>query len=242
MKHMKWLIVLVAVLLLVGIPLTASALDAGLETEPVSEEEMARLVAIEANEFAKFTSYSSPRVIKCFDVREDHMIVVGSMKGTTTAIIAVYDRDGVFQYGFETEIYGSFRVMWSGNDIVFYSIRSSLLFKINEDGKITDIRRVAHTSKNSVYDQKVLLSKTREADGVTYRMTNGSVFTDFFRGAFKKITRTDAQGTSVVYDASGHQRLRIVSVAVAVGLVLPAFIAVCVVANVKKMRAQRKMR
>jgi len=241
MKHRKWLIVLVAVLLLVGIPLTASALDAGLETEPVSEAEMFELIAREANEFTKFTSYS-PLVIKCFDVREDHMIVVGSMKGTTTAIIAVYDGDGVFQYGFETEIYGSFRVMWSGNDIVFYAIRSSLLLKINEDGKITDIRRVAHTTGKSAYDQKVLLSKTREVDGVTYRITNGSVFTDFFRGAFKKITRTDAQGTSVVYDASGHQRLRIVSVAVAVGLVLPAFIAVCVVANVKKMRAQRKMR
>ena len=239
MKHMKWLVALVAVMLLVGIPFTASALDAGLETEPVSEEEMARLVAIEANEFAKFTSYSSPRVIKCFDVREDHMIVVGSMKGTTTAIIAVYDRDGVFQYGFETEIYGSFRVMWSGNDIVFYSIRSSLLFKINEDGKITDIRRVLSTTGKSVYDQNVLLSKKREVDGVTYRMTNGSVFTDFFRGAFKKITRTDAQGPSVVYDASGHQRLRFVNMAVAAVLV-PAFFAVCVDANVKKMRAQRR--
>lgn len=242
MKHMKWLIVLVAVLLLVGIPLTASALDAGLETEPVSEEETARLVAIEANEFAKFTSYSSPRVIKCFDVREDHMIVVGSMKDATTAIIAVYDRDGVFQYGFETEIYGSFRVMWSGNDIVFYSIRSSLLFKINEDGKITDIRRVLSTTGQSVYDQKVLLSKTREADGVTYRMTNGSAFADVLRGAFKKITRTDAQGTSVVYDASSHQRLRIASVAVVVGLVLPTFVAGAVIANIEKMRAQRKMR
>lgn len=241
MKHMKWLIVLVAVLLLVGIPLAASALDAGLETEPVSEAEMAELIARKANKFTKFTSYSSPRVIKCFDVREDHMIVVGSMKDATTAIIAVYDRDGVFQYGFETEIYGSFRVMWSGNDIVFYAIRSSLLLKINEDGKITDIRRVAHTSKNSVYDQKVLLSETREVDGVTYRMTNGSVFTDVLRGSLKKITRTDAQGTSVVYDASGHQRLRIASVAV-VAVLAPAFIAVCVVANVKKMRAQRKKR
>ncbi|MBR3928635.1 MAG: hypothetical protein IKJ65_06505 [Clostridia bacterium] len=241
MKHMKWLIVLIAVMLLVGIPLTASALDAGLETEPVSEEEMAELIARKANKFTKFTSYSSPRVIKCFDVREDHMIVVGSMKDATTAIIAVYDRDGVFQYGFETEIYGSFRVMWSGNDIVFYAIRSSLLLKINEDGKITDIRRVLSTTGKSVYDQKVLLSKKREVDGVTYRMTNGSVFADLLRGSLKKITRTDAQGTSVVYDASGHQRLRIVNVAV-VAVLAPAFIAVCVVANVKKMRAQRKMR
>ena len=238
---MKWLIVLVAVLLFVGIPLAASALDAGLETEPVSEEEMARLVAIEANEFAKFTSYSSPRVIKCFDVREDHMIVVGSMKGTTTAIIAVYDGDGVFQYGFETEIYGSFRVMWSGNDIVYYDVRGSKLFRIDADGEIIDIRRVPSTTENSVYDQKVLLSKKREVDGVTYRMTNGSVFADLLRGSLKKITRTDAQGTSVVYDASGHQRLRIASVAV-VAVLAPAFIAVCVVANVKKMRAQRKMR
>ena len=87
----------------------------------------------------------------------------------------------------------------------------------------------------------MLLSKKREVDGVTYRMTNGSVFADLLRGSLKKITRTDAQGTSVVYDASGHQRLRIVNVAV-VAVLAPAFIAVCVVANVKKMRAQRKMR
>ena len=241
MKHMKLLVALVAVMLLVGIPLTASALDAGLETEPVSEAEMARLVAIEANEFAKFTSYSSPRVIKCFDVREDHMIVVGSMKGTTTAIIAVYDRDGVFQYGFEKETYGSFRVMWSGNDIVYYDIRGSKLFRIDADGEIIDIRRVPSTTENSVYDQKVLLSKTREVDGVSYRMTNGSVFADLLRGAFKKITRTDAQGTSVVYDASGHQRLRIVSVAV-VAVFAPAFIAGGVISGIEKTRGQRKMR
>lgn len=240
MKHRKLLIALVAVMLLVGIPLAASALDAGLETEPMSEEETARLAAMEAYEFAKFTSYT-PRVIKCFDVREDHMIVVGSMKDTTTAIIAVYDGDGVFQYGFEKETYGSFRVMWSGNDIVYYDIRGSKLFRIDADGEIIDIRRVPSTTENSVYDQKVLLSKTREVDGVTYRMTNGSVFADVLRGSFKKITRTDAQGTSVVYDASGHQRLRIASVAV-VTVLAPAFIAVCVVANVKKMRAQRKMR
>ena len=238
MKYFKWIILFLEIMFIFSIPFTAAALDTGLDTESVSEEEKAELIDIEDNEFKKFTSYS-PLVVKCFDVREDHMLVIGASKGST-AVIAVYDADGNFQYGFKKKVYGSFRVMWSGNDIVYYGVRSSLLFKINEDGEITDIRRAANTKENSVYDIDVLTSTTREVGDVTYRMTNGGKFIDSFSGSFKNITKTDAQGTYIVYDATDDQIARRIKFAV-IAVLFCAFLAYGIVSNIKRFRANSKV-
>ena len=186
---------------------------------------------VNQNKFVKITSYS-PLSVKCFDVRDDHMVVIGADAGDT-AVIAVYDDRGNFQYGFETKEYGSFRVMWSGNDIAYYGIRSTFLFKINKDGKITEICRVADTMENSIYDRDVLLSTTRKVGISTYRMTNERAIADALPGSFKKIIKTDTKGTTVIYDASSNQRARLVGGLVGF-LILSSFIVSCTVAGIKK--------
>lgn len=211
-----------------GISFTVSATNTDLVTQPLLDEEKSDIAQ---REFVKITSYT-PLVAKCFDVRDDHMVVVGAKKGNT-AFIAVYNDGGVFQYGFKTTEYGSFRVMWSGNDIAYYSIRSTFLFVINENGTITEAYRVANTMENSIYDRDVLMADTKQVGDSTYHMTNESAIADAFLSSYKKIIKTSAGGTTVIYDAGRDQNLRIVG-GIAIFLLVSAFIADCCVVSIKR--------
>ena len=208
MKGFRWAIALFMLICIFGVSFTVLAIDTGLVTQPLSDEEISNIV--KQREFVKITSYT-PLTAECFDVRDDHMVLVGADAGDT-AIIAVYDDCGIFQYGFETKEYGSFRVMWSDNAIAYYSIRSAFVFKIDEDGKITDLRQAVNTIENSIYDRDILLSTTRKVGTSTYSMTNENAIMDSLSGSFKKIikTDTDTEGTTVIYDASSNQYIRTV--------------------------------
>ena len=238
MKYIKWICILLLPALLVGVSFAVSAMDAGLAKESLSDEEISDIT--QRNKFVKITSYT-PLVAKCFDVRDDHMVVIGSQMGDE-AVIAVYDGDGNFQYGFKTESYGSFRVMWSGENIIYYGIRSALLFEIDKDGNITDISRVANTMENSIYDRDVLLSTTRKVGNSTYRMTNELAIADALPGSFKRIIKTDDNGSVVIYDASGNRCARIwggVGISLIVLLIFVYGIIVFVKQQRNKMKQQK---
>lgn len=236
MKYVKQMVVLIIVIFLIGVPLTVSAIGTGLTTEVLSNEENSEL--LKKNEFLKFTPHSL-LAANCFDVSDDHMVVIGADAGDT-AVIMVYDDCGNFQYGFEKKELGSFRVMWSENNIAYYSIRSGLLYEINKDGRITNICQVANTTKNSIYDRDVLQSTTRKVDGITYHMTNELGVFDKFLGTFKKIIKTDTTGTTVIYDASDNQRANIIGGVLFLGVLL-IFITITIILGIKKQFIQKKM-
>ena len=173
-------------------------------TEPYPNEELSGRLK---SKFKKTTSYT-PLVSSCFDVRYDHMLVVGAKEGET-AVIAVYDETGKFQYGFEKEELGNFKVMWNGDNIAYYSIRGDYLCTISEDGEILDLRSVVNSTENSVYTTKVLESRTRTVGTSTYHMSTGKRIDFSLSGAYKIITRTEADGTTtIIYDASADRQSR----------------------------------
>lgn len=229
MKYIKLVIALFILMIIIGASPTVLAIDTGLTTQQLSNEEISDIIT--QVEFVKMTSYT-PLAVKCFDVRDDHKIVIGTNVGNT-AYIAVCDACGNFQYGFETEQLGSFRVMWSGDHIAFYCIRSELLFEIDENGKIVDICRVESTTENSVYDRDVLLSTTRKVGTSTYRMTNESTVADAFSVSYKKIIKTDGEETTVIYDASGDKNVRVVR-GLIIGMLLSSLIVIGVIVGIKK--------
>lgn len=231
MKRARWMVVFIIMIFIIVVPFTTFAIDTELVTQPLSDKEVVNIV--KQREFEKITSYT-PVPVKCFDVRDDHMVVIGADVGDA-AIIAVYDDSGAFQYGFQTKEPGSFRVMWSGDDIVYYSIRSAFLFKINEDGKITDICRVANTAENSIYDQDVLLSTTRKVGTVTYSITNESAAIDKLSASFKKIIKTDTEGVAIIYDASSNQYVSFIA-GVVVFLISSSIIVSGCIVGIKRHR------
>lgn len=232
MKHLKFIIVFLLLFLVIAVPFTVSALEQGLETQPLSDEEKSEIIT--RNKFEKLTSYEELPVV-CFDVREDHMLLIGARSGAYEAVIAVYDGYGNFQYGFKTNSAGSFYVMWSGNEIAYYGIRSSLMFKVDTDGKIIDVCRVANTRENTSYTWDVLSSDTRSVGTTTYTRTNDNAISNFFIESGAKITKTDLEGTTIVYDASGSRSNRIVIGLIVVFIFLP-FLAFASVLTRRKSR------
>lgn len=231
MKYIKWLTFLLVFFLLLTTSYEAMALDVGLSTQSLSSGEISNILKVK--DFTKITSFV-PRTVKCFDVREDHMIVIGS-GSADTATIAVYNSQGDFQYGFQTKEPGSFRVMWHGNDIAYYSIRSAYLYTINTEGEILDICQVENSIENSIFDRDVLQATTRKMGETTYHVTNGRTFVDAFSTSFKHITKTDSLGTSVIYDASNNQHTRVVVGIIVFFVISLIIVNVCVV-GVKKHR------
>ena len=229
MKAMKCLIFLMIIFAVVSSPCIAAPLHTGLETEAVPFDEFAEIA--NNREFAKITEETALPA-RCFDVREDGAIVVGS-KSANTAYLSVYDAAGIFQYGFETEELGSCRVMWGENSIIYYSIRGGRLYEVDSDGKIIKVENVISSTENSVYDQKVLTSTTRTVGESTYRMTNGNRFVDAFSASFAKIVKEDTNGKVIAYNASDGQLMRTVWGLASV-VVLLAFIAICIIVNAKK--------
>lgn len=227
--HIFACVLTLLMIFIIALPLSASALNAGLKTETISEKEKAEIInTVKFNELISYT----PKAVKCFDVREDGMLLIGTGKGGT-AIIVVYDAFGNYQCAFETEEPGSFKVLWSGNDIAYYSIRGQRLYKINDNGEIVDIRYVPSTAENSIYENDVLSSTTRKVGGTTYTMTNEGALADWFGTSFKKIIKTDANGTTVVYDASGNYRTNTV-LKIVIFIAISAFIAFGVVKGIKE--------
>lgn len=229
MKTVKCLIFLMIIFIVVGSPCMAAPLHTGLETETVPSNEFSEIAS--NREFIKITEETALPA-KCFDVREDNAIVIGSSSANTVTI-TVYDAAGNFQYGFETEELGSFRVMWNGDSIIYYSIRGERLYEIDSDGKIINIENVISSTENSVYDQKVLMSTTRTVGESTYNMTNGNRFVDVFSASFSQIIKEDAGGNMVVYNAS-ENKLMLTFWRLVLFVVLSTFFVICIVANVKK--------
>lgn len=231
MKSVKWMIASLMLFLMIGAHLQVLALDTGLVTQSLPDEEISNLT--DQPKFTKITSYT-PLAVECFDVRDDHMVVIGADAGDT-AVIAVYDQNGNFQYGFETAEPGSFRVMWSEDVLAYYSIRSKYLFKINEDGKIIDVCIVESTKENSIYDRDVLLSTTRTVGNSTYHMINEDTVGNIFSSSFEKITKVDSTGTTVVYAASSNNRIQMISGFVILLLLLPLVTSI-IIAEIRKHR------
>ena len=231
MKVTKYMIalLLISLCLFLNSSCVVLALDFGLDVESLPDEEIEEIA--ERRNFVKFTS-DTLLPVKCFDVRDDHMIVIGATS-RNDAVIAVYNADGNFQYGFKTKEPGSFRVMWNGDSIAFYSIRAERLYTVNEYGKITDIQHVVSSMENSIYDREVLSATTRTIGDYTYHMSNDRTFADGFSTTFKKITRTDVKGTIVVYDASGQKRVHTISRLI-IFVIMVLFIAICIVVGINK--------
>lgn len=200
MKFIRWLTVTFILVFMFAISYEAMALDAGLSTQPLSDEEIADVS--ELREFKKITSFPQ-KAVKSFDVREDHMLVIGLNSGDV-AIIAVYNGDGIYQYGFQTKEYGSFRVFWLENDVAYYSIRGETLYKIDAEGKIKEVYRVESTTENSIYDRDILAATTRMVGSTVYDMTNGNAMADKLFASYDKIIKTDSGEITTVYDASGN--------------------------------------
>lgn len=173
-------------------------------TGPLSEEEYR--TASEKVEFVFLDSAPQQWPVNCFDVREDHWLLVCSER-MTTKVIAVYDENNVFQYGFKTDWNSDCAAGWYGDDILFYSVRGSTAWILNENAQIVDIRRVALTHEKGPDIRETMLATSRTVENITYTMTNDNPLTAILSGSYAYIEKSENETVTVMYNAKNIQRI-----------------------------------
>lgn len=101
-------IVLMILLLLLGIlneKITVFAMNTGFSTEALSDEQ--KKTFLSNVNISSVDSVTQKRGIECFDVNDEGLIAIG-FSDSERKTVAVYNSEGVFQYGYKFRAEGIF--------------------------------------------------------------------------------------------------------------------------------------
>lgn len=231
MKYLREAASVVLVLLaFLAAAIPAQAAELGLATEPLSAEQEA---TVWSN--IEITLLETPPRkfgIKNFDVSGEGLIAIGS-ENTVEKIIAVYDPEGTFLYGYTFENDGTFRLQWVGENIFIQLIRSDLGVTVDRTGQILSIVNISDTMENNSYINHVLEAKKRTRGDSVFYLKDGN---DSFDFSYSQLVRVDDDGSEhILYDVSTEQFIKGNA-----ALFLAALVAFIVLSTVKQELAKRR--
>lgn len=145
------------------------------------------------------------RAIKCFDVRSDGAIAIGS-EDSTQKTICVYSNEGVFEYGYDFRSSGDFGVEFEGENLVIWYLRSDISITVTPDGKVKEVHEIESTPAYSVYWRDKLRSKTRTIGETVYTIKNEKGISNFLASSYSLLVASEADGENqILYDVSADQ-------------------------------------
>ena len=133
------------------------------------------------------------QIIKCFDVNENGWFAIGTRRNQ----ILVYDRDGVYQYGFRFEPTGTYGISFVGDNVSIFLSRGDTIAVVNSTGNCIHAEEV--TLSNSL--REAFLKQTVKLIGnVKYYLERDI---GIFDGAYSRLAVIDEDGNrTVLYDAT----------------------------------------
>ena len=145
--------------------------------------------------------------VECFDVSDSDQLALGLRSGTNKYIF-VFDKDGQFDCGYSFKCYGTFRLGWDKENILVYLVRGNYEISIDDQGIISEVRKIEDTPGNDAYWREIMKTKAKIVGEKEYLLENNKII----------VKTKDAE--TVVYDASNVIVLRNVFIAVIVVLVV----------------------
>ena len=138
---------------------------------------------IEARNIKKLKSHIKNDDIYSYDVNDKGEVVL-AFYGNTRSTAVVYDKDGVFLFGFEFDTNGTFVAEWSSNGVNVIDHRSDYILNFDRNGECLSVSKIANTEKNVKFDR--------------YFFKDGKFYVP------QRLIRIDADGTEhIVYEANG---------------------------------------
>lgn len=237
---MKKFIITFMILLLSLCPnITAFAVNTGFSTQPLSNEEKN---TFEANaDFRLLDKEPTKRTIKCFDVNENNLIAIGSSTSEKKTI-AIYNSEGVFQYGYEFDSNGSFGVEWDNDNIIIYFVRSDVACSVSPTGTIENLSKIENTFENNAYWNDFVFSENRTVGESEYSIKNDMGLFNIFASSYSQLEIKDLNGEiNIVYDVNSDQLLK--TILGFIGVVIFSGIVIGVLArNIYKSRKISEIR
>ena len=222
-------VMLFLVIVMVGAMAVSAA---GFEYSPVPDP-------VPILEAAGFTWLEEPPrkfAIQCFDVNADGLIAIGTQKGETK-IISVYDSHGGYRYGFSCQDRGDFGLEWEGDDILVYSVRSDLAFRVNPAGEVEEVREILNTEENYAHWRQEVSAAERSLGTDRYYLRNNMGILNILGASYSQLVVAHGDGTEeVLYDVNSE--LLMIRIAWLLFAILFVWIVVSIL--VRQIRKQRQ--
>ena len=196
LRHLfgRSLAVLAAVMVVFSLSLRVTAASATLETQEYPPESVESFVG--NIDVKLISSEPSKGGIYCFDVCEDGRIAIGY---DNKDVISVYSHDGDFLYGYSFDCSGKFYVLWEGEEICIFFIRSDVLMKLDSEGNCIDCLKVTDSAQNSKYIRQNLGAHTKQIGDVKYCMEKDI----WLSSGYARLVSKDASAeVHTIYDAT----------------------------------------
>ena len=158
---------------------------------------------IEARNIKKLKSHIKNDDIYSYDVNDKGEVVL-AFYGNTRSTAVVYDKDGVFLFGFEFDTNGTFVAEWSSNGVNVIDHRSDYILNFDRNGECLSVSKIANTEKNVKFDRYLESKDEKTVGEYKYRLLSSAFFKDGKFYVPQRLIRIDADGTEhIVYEANG---------------------------------------
>ena len=196
-KQIKIVVITLSVLLLISIGCLQASAAFVQETLPPREEKTVR----QNSTFTKLDEEPDKDMINCFDVNKDGMIAVGTSSRTKRVVI--YNSNNEFVTGYEFDDPGSFGVEWFYDELCIYSVRSGLIYSLNDDGSVDSINKIANEYYNDMYWQEHVESPARMVGRTKYELRKPIGPLSIFSSSYSQIVKINRDGDEeILYDVS----------------------------------------
>lgn len=215
MKHIRcFLVPLFLVLILNNTFMTAFAMNTGFSTEPMSKEEAMHF--LQSTNISVLKNEPKEETIEYFDVNENGLIALVFF-GIVEKTIGVYTSDGIFQYGYKFNSYGSVAVEWDGDNLNLCYVRSDVVVSVNPQGEIEGIREIQNTFENNSHWTKSVFSNEKTVGGTEYELKNDMGILNAMSMNYSQLVATKTNGdVIIIYDANAKHLIRTLILNVAV--------------------------
>ena len=205
MKKASIIFCLFVALLLIQDRRGVLAAETAFITQPMSDEIVENYLE---NVHIVFMSVEpQKRSIQCFDVNENGLIAIGT-SDSMEKWVCVYDADGVYQYGYKCESYGSICVEWDGDVLGICFVRSDVVVKVTSDGKIVSVLKITDCNENSEHWREID-RKYKIINGRKYAIQNDMGILNYVASSYSQVQITEANGeTRIIYDVNTDQRIK----------------------------------
>lgn len=214
----------------------ALAMETGFTTEEMERESQERFLT-----HINLSLLDAPvehEAISCFDVNEE-FIAVGFDR-YSKRLVCVYTLDGVFQYGYSFECYGTFGLEWEQKNLIIHFVRGDIAASFDSNANCIEVRRIEDTFENNSYWNKQIRSTRKKVGNCQYIIRNDMGLLNVMSTSYSQLVKIDEDGTEdILYDVNA-ERLAQTNFFLIVWILFVAIALTGVIANLVK--SQKKNR
>lgn len=209
---------LLFLIVIVNIKVTIFAMDTGFTTENIPNEKINTFLD---NVSIKILEEEPQGIsIECYDINKNGMFAIGAERFKQKKI-AVYNIEGVFQYGVTFESSGTFYLeLTDDNMLLIYFVRSDIAVSVNSKGEVEEVLKIPDTLDNNRYWRYIQAPKKKVGE-TQYILKNDMGVLNIFATSYSQIVAVDAEGNeTVIFDANTTAEQVAIIIVVLVGITI----------------------